>query len=135
METKVKVCVGYRQRQQFRIPSQQREELNSYVNSPANTDFLSTWPRSYYFSNPYTVNYILNSFVVLQTELTAEDKRKAHQQELREQLHEEAKRRLLEAQGKTPEKKYAVSWFVLTQIIPIIKVALNLKDWCHAFAS
>ena len=46
------------------------------------------------------------NLVYLQTELTSEDKRKAHQQELREQLHEEAKRRLLEAQGKTPEKKY-----------------------------
>jgi hypothetical protein len=46
------------------------------------------------------------NIVFLQTELTAEDKRKVHQQELREQLHEEAKRRLLEAQGKTPEKKY-----------------------------
>ena len=50
--------------------------------------------------------YIL---VILQTELTSEDKRKAHQQELREQLHEDAKRRLLEAQGKAPEKKYVRS--------------------------
>ncbi|XP_046843723.1 FACT complex subunit SPT16-like [Xenia sp. Carnegie-2017] len=43
------------------------------------------------------------------TEMNAEDKRKAHQQELREQLHEEAKRRLLETKGKTPEKKIRAS--------------------------
>ncbi|XP_031569470.1 FACT complex subunit SPT16-like [Actinia tenebrosa] len=35
------------------------------------------------------------------TELTAEDKRRAHQQKLKEQLHEEATRRLLEAKGET----------------------------------
>lgn len=49
--------------------------------------------------------YVLTARLIGQNEMTAEEKRRAHQRELAEQVNEEAKRRLTEQKGEQQVQK------------------------------
>lgn len=49
--------------------------------------------------------YVLTALLIGQNEMTAEEKRRAHQRELAEQVNEEAKRRLTEQKGEQQIQK------------------------------